>query len=76
MVDLVADGHEAQLADEPERASNSTDCLTIWLLTVLQALAKGEVGDLAVGLPQPAGYDELLQTGRGLTSDQTGDVVA
>lgn len=71
MVDLAADGHEAQLADEPKRSSNSNDCLTIWQLAILQALAKGEVADLVVGLPQPAGYG-AVSTARSATGSADG----
>jgi hypothetical protein len=58
---LAADGHEAQLADELEQLLEMGQMPELRALTELVAPRRGELPEVAVQLPQLAGYDALLE---------------
>jgi transposase InsO family protein len=58
---LAADGHEAQLANELEQLLEMGQLPDLHALTQLVAPRCGELPQVAVQLPQLAGYDALLE---------------
>jgi hypothetical protein len=58
---LAADGHEAQLADEMERLLEMGQRPHLRALTELVAPRRGRLPEVAVQLPEVAGYDALLE---------------
>jgi transposase InsO family protein len=58
---LAADGHEAQLADELEQLRELGQLPDLRALTELVAPRRGELPEVAVQLPELAGYDALLE---------------
>lgn len=58
---LAADGHEAQLADELEQLFEMGQLPELRALTELVVPRRGELPEVAVQLPELAGYDALLE---------------
>lgn len=58
---LAADGHEAQLANELEQLLEMGQLPDLHALTQLVAPRRGELPEVAVQLPQLAGYVALLE---------------
>lgn len=61
---LAADGHEAQLADELEQLLELGQLPDLRALTDLVAPRRGDLPEVAVQLPELAGYDALLEVAR------------
>jgi transposase InsO family protein len=61
LLGLAADGHEAQLADELEQLLEMDQLPDLSALTELLAPRRSELPQVAVKLPELAGYDALLE---------------
>lgn len=64
LLSLAAEGHEAQLADELEQLLEMGQLPDLRALTELVAPRRGELPQVAVQLPELAGYDALLEVAR------------